>query len=70
MRLPKASFISLNERSIEEFSLKMEETNCLVMSEIAAMIASGFPDAEVVGKSPLLLESSSTISFNFRILSC
>ena len=41
----------------------IEDTSCLVISESASIIESGFPSE--FGESPCLLESSADISFGF-----
>ena len=60
---PKVSFISVNEWSIEELSVVIEDTSCLVISESASIIESGFPSE--FGDSPCLPESSADISSGF-----
>ena len=45
------------------WSVVIEDTSCLVISEIASIIESGFPSE--FGESPCLLESSADISSGF-----
>ena len=45
-RFPKVSFISVNEWSIEELSVVIEDTSCLVISESATII-----EREIIGKT-------------------
>ena len=64
MRLTNDSFISSNDLSIDEFSVLIDDTNCFVMSKIAAIIESDLSTG-TFGESPCLLESSIVISTGF-----
>ena len=64
MRFTNDSFISSNDSSIEEFSVLIDDTNCSVMSEIAAIIESGLSTG-TFDESPCFLESSIVISTGF-----
>ena len=53
----------MNEWSIEELSVVIEDTSCLVISESASIMELGFPSE--FGESPCLLESTADISSGF-----